>query len=272
MNIRQSNCSVDFLKFYVQLINRDWGYYREISDRGHQGLGLRFPCNDRTDEVNFKKIRHLSELYTWARDTVRWHWSADILFGSCQLTITWLSTIKLITDCICLGQLASNAQSLQENSQSECAHYCSHIIFTVYFLVPVVTPDAVPGATGPSLLELDLFSMMVSDVMFKGLLDAVLGFCVTHVKSSKLFLSFVFVLLYYGHEFRFATCPSLALDRKFLSFRLSSAWCCLVCYIRSLLTAAPLLCWRVLWDWIRQCQLTSVCFKSRFWRGWSKYF
>ena len=222
--------------------------------------------------LTFEKTRHLSELYTWARDTVRWHWSADILFGSCQLTITWLSTIKLITDCICLGQLASNAQSLQENSQSECAHYCSHIIFTVYFLVPVVTPDAVPGATGPSLLELDLFSMMVSDVMFKGLLDAVLGFCVTHVKSSKLFLSFVFVLLYYGHEFRFATCPSLALDRKFLSFRLSSAWCCLVCYIRSLLTAVPLLCWRVLWDWIRQCQLTSVCFKFRCWRGWSKYF
>ena len=43
-----------------------FGHYREISDRGldakcieraiarsiHQGLGLRFPCNDRTDEVN----------------------------------------------------------------------------------------------------------------------------------------------------------------------------------------------------------------------------
>ena len=22
-------------------------------DQGHQGVGLRFPCNDRTDEVNF---------------------------------------------------------------------------------------------------------------------------------------------------------------------------------------------------------------------------
>ena len=139
-----------------------------------------------------------------------------------------MSTIKLITECICLGQLASNTQSLQENSQSERAHYCSHIIFTVYFLVPVVTPDAVPGATGPSLLELDLFSMMVSDVTFK-------GFCVTHVKSSS--FEFRVVVL-----FRFATCSSLALDRKFLSFRLSSAWCCLVCYIRSLSTAAPLLC------------------------------
>ena len=67
-------------------------------------------------------------------------------------------------------------------------------------MVPVITPDAVPGATGPSLLELDLFSMMVSDVRFKGLLDAVLCFCLTHVSSSKLFLSFLFVLfLYYGH-------------------------------------------------------------------------
>ena len=127
-----------------------------------------FPVMTEQTRLTFEKTLHLSELYTWARDTVRWHWSADILFGSCQLTITWLSTIKLITDCICLGQLASNSQSLQENSQSECAHYCSHIIFTVYFLVPVVTPDAVPGATGPSLLELDLFSMMVSDVTLKG--------------------------------------------------------------------------------------------------------
>ena len=28
--------------------------------------------------------------------------------------------------CICLGNLASNSQSLQENSQSERAYYCSH--------------------------------------------------------------------------------------------------------------------------------------------------
>ena len=36
--------------------------------------------------------------------------SADTLCDSCQLTITWMSirqsTIKLNTDCICLGQLA----------------------------------------------------------------------------------------------------------------------------------------------------------------------
>ena len=29
--------------------------------------------------------------------------------------------------CICLGNLASNSQSLQENSQSYRAYYCSHV-------------------------------------------------------------------------------------------------------------------------------------------------
>ena len=79
-----------------------------------------------------------------------------------------MSTIRLDTDCIFLGQVASNAQSLQETIQSERAYFCSHIIISVYFLVPVITPDAVPGATGPSLLELDLFSLMVSEVTLKG--------------------------------------------------------------------------------------------------------
>ena len=70
----------------------------------------------------------------WSRGIVMWHWSVDTLFDSCQLTITWISirmsTIKLNTDCIYLGHLASSvsARSLQENSQSECAYYCSHII------------------------------------------------------------------------------------------------------------------------------------------------
>ena len=53
------------------------------------------------------------------------------LFDSFQLTVTWMSTIKLNTDCICLGHLASNARLLQENSQSEHAYYCSDIINTV---------------------------------------------------------------------------------------------------------------------------------------------
>ena len=69
------------------------------------------------------KTRQLNELYTGARYSVMWHWSADIPFwqcsmpevtlssrvttDSCQLTITWLSTIKLNTDCVCLGHQAS---------------------------------------------------------------------------------------------------------------------------------------------------------------------
>ena len=35
-------------------------------------------------------------------------------------------------------------------------------MLTFQILVPVLTPDAVPGGEGPSLLELDLFSLMVS--------------------------------------------------------------------------------------------------------------
>ena len=45
--------------------------------------------------------------YTWALDTVTWRGSADTLFDSCQLTITWMSDTKLNTDIICLGLLAS---------------------------------------------------------------------------------------------------------------------------------------------------------------------
>ena len=44
------------------------------------------------------------------------------------MTITWMSSIKLNTECICLGHLAGNAQSLKENRQSEHVYYCSHII------------------------------------------------------------------------------------------------------------------------------------------------
>ena len=43
-----------------------------------------------------------------------------------------MSTIKLNTDCICLGHLTCNALSLQENSQSEHVYYCSHIIINCH--------------------------------------------------------------------------------------------------------------------------------------------
>ena len=45
------------------------------------------------------------------------------------------ATIKLVTDCVCLGHLASNAQLLQENSQSESTCYCSHIVKKFYGMV-----------------------------------------------------------------------------------------------------------------------------------------
>ena len=47
-------------------------------------------------------------------------------FDSCQLTITWMFTIKLNTDSIRFGHLSYNAWSLQENlacstaNQSTC--------------------------------------------------------------------------------------------------------------------------------------------------------
>ena len=96
-------------------------YWPSDSEVNTSSRGLRFPCNYWTDEVNkllilcglfimdlslwsvkthnrsadnFKKICHLNELYTWSRGTVRWHWSADTLFDSCQLTITWMSILK----------------------------------------------------------------------------------------------------------------------------------------------------------------------------------
>ena len=45
-------------------------------------------------------------------------------FHSFQLTITWMSTIKLNTDCICLGHLGlvNNARSLQETFASLAAN------------------------------------------------------------------------------------------------------------------------------------------------------
>ena len=71
-----------------------------------------------------------------------------------------MSTIKLNSDCIRLGHLGSNAQSLQNSnarslqggSQSERACYCNHIIkcgystFAVHHkksLVPVCAKDSI---------------------------------------------------------------------------------------------------------------------------------
>ena len=68
-------------------------------------------CNQLKPTTTIKKTGHLNELYSWAHNIVWWHWSVDALFGSCQLTITYMSirisTIKVNTDCICLGHFAT---------------------------------------------------------------------------------------------------------------------------------------------------------------------
>ena len=76
--------------------------------------GASLPLENQTLAFNnffLKKAPQWVCTLAWACDTVRWHVSADTLCDSCQLTITWmsirLSTIKLNTDCICLGQLAT---------------------------------------------------------------------------------------------------------------------------------------------------------------------
>ena len=117
----------------------------------YQGRGLRFPCNDRTDEV-YKLSYGLSIMDLTLRSIKTNRWSADNFnkhvtsmrctlelaiqscdtgqripfFKSCQSTITWMS-IRMST----IKHLASNVPSLQENSQSECAYYCSHIILKI---------------------------------------------------------------------------------------------------------------------------------------------
>ena len=81
---------------------------------------------------NFKKTIHLNKVAHLNPRYSQVTLVSGYLNDSCQLTITWvpirMSTIKLNTDCICLGHLASNARSLQKKSQSERAYYSSHII------------------------------------------------------------------------------------------------------------------------------------------------
>ena len=91
------------------------------------------------------------------------------LYGPCvamfkvptQLTITWLIDGKDVhyyvkTDSICLGHLASNACSLQENnvrlisSQSVRTMYCSHTIKRMTYIFP----NSHPGKGAPDLKEI----------------------------------------------------------------------------------------------------------------------
>ena len=70
-------------------------------------LSLRSIKTNNWSADNFKRTHQLNELYTWACNTVMWHWSVNTLFDRSQLNITWvsirMSTIKLKTHCIFLG-------------------------------------------------------------------------------------------------------------------------------------------------------------------------
>ena len=101
----------DFNWNYILLINREWGHYRQISDREalmywpNEGNGntsrprseisLQWPngrgqlvisviwpfhhglpqsaCDQLKPTTGQQITSHLNELYTWTRDTVRWH-------------------------------------------------------------------------------------------------------------------------------------------------------------------------------------------------------
>ena len=57
--------------------------------------------------------------------------TVDTFFDSCQLTITWMPTIKLNTDCICLGHLANNARLPQGNLTRPAANQSVHSIVAI---------------------------------------------------------------------------------------------------------------------------------------------
>ena len=71
-----------------------------------------------------------------------------------------MSTIKLNTDCICFGHLASNAQSLQENnaqslqenSQSEHA-YASTVDQFLYMYLKLILGSEARGSKGKKISQ-----------------------------------------------------------------------------------------------------------------------
>ena len=70
--------------FEILLINQEWGHYRKMSDWGldvltgqYQGWGLRFPCNERTDEVNKLVIIWL---FYGNKNKKKWHVEGGLFF------------------------------------------------------------------------------------------------------------------------------------------------------------------------------------------------
>ena len=128
----------------------------DLAQSIHQGLSLRFPCNDQMDKVNklFIKWPFFMDLSLQSIKTNNWpadNFKKPITSMSCTFEL-WYSQVTLVSRCP-FWQLAidhnmdvhndvhyqvkhrlympwtsslSNARSLQENSQSDCAHCCSH--------------------------------------------------------------------------------------------------------------------------------------------------
>lgn len=83
------------LKYYILLIiNRQWGLLidRAIARSIHQGGGLRFPCDDRTDEFDIKLVilYDLFILNLSLRSNIKNQWSADNI----KKRVTSISSFK----------------------------------------------------------------------------------------------------------------------------------------------------------------------------------
>ena len=84
----------------VNLRPRPWCIDRAIARSIHHGRGLRFPCNDRTDEVNKLFI-------IWPFFTIR---TPEVIFHI-RLRAPWLS-LSLILNCFCMLVLLSVIENI----------------------------------------------------------------------------------------------------------------------------------------------------------------
>ena len=103
-------------------------------------------------------------------------------FWQLSIDITWMSTIKLNTDCICLRHLASNARSLHKHSQSERTYCWSHIMNTDIEL------DSLLGQS--SLMMYTTFTVKRHSKMSRVLSESTVS---TTWDLTKMFISIVFV-------------------------------------------------------------------------------
>ena len=129
-NLRPRSCSID----------------RAIARSMHQDRGLRFPCNDRTDEVN--KLFIIWHIYyscmktdfvsKFRRNRIIWRifvsiWKNDHAYQCfCLINIFITTFLKKNSEKDNDRSLQENYdQSLWEKSQSDCRKFTSHIIISI---------------------------------------------------------------------------------------------------------------------------------------------